>query len=247
MRCESTVRKPCEGGQSELSANCQNRSTGDAARQLLSESVRMLGHLEERNMKLRGKVLREPNAGPGLMMVEGQQYKFSLDGVWKSETLPKPGLDVDVDLDQNLQILAITAIPESQIAKEQAEKAMAKAKEKGGELFRKVVAKCGAPALVAAALLILGRLVLATVSVQMPLVGKLDLTFWQVLGFVNANNSLEALDRSGETSSGFYGLFALIALAGPFVHHLWKDNRAVLGGWAPLVFMVIVGIMARGS
>src|SRR5260370_11898024 len=107
----------------------------------------MLGRLEERTMKLRGKVLREPNAGRGLLMVEGQQYKFSLDGVWKSETLPKPGLDVDVDLDQNLQILAITAIPESQIAKEQAEKAMAKAKEKGGELFPKSVAKSAPPPL----------------------------------------------------------------------------------------------------
>ena len=197
-------------------------------------------------MKLRGKVLREPNAGPGLIMVEGQQYKFSLDDVWKSETLPKPGLDVEVDLDQNLQILAITAIPESQIAKEQAEKAMAKAKEKSGELFRKVIAKCGAPALVAA-LLVLGWLFLTTVSVRMPLVGKLDFTFWQVLGFVNANNSLEALDRSGQISSGFYGFFALIALAGPFVHHVWKDKRAVLGGLAPLVFMVIVGVMARSS
>src|SRR5258708_10445750 len=96
----------------------------------------MLAHLEERNMKLRGKVLREPNAGPGLMMVEGQQYKFYLDGVCKSETLPKPGLDVDVHLDQNLQILPITAIPESQIAKEQAQKAIAKPKGKRRSLFR---------------------------------------------------------------------------------------------------------------
>src|SRR5260370_2955530 len=152
----------------------------------------MLGRLEERTMKLRGKVLREPNAGRGLLMVEGQQYKFSLDGVWKSETLPKPGLDVDVDLDQNLQILAITAIPEAQIAKEQAEKAMAKAKEKGGEVFRKVVAKCGAPALVAAALLVLGWLFFTTVSVQMPLVGKLDFTFFEVLVFVIASNPLES-------------------------------------------------------
>src|SRR5258708_32993041 len=102
--------------------------------------------------------------------------------------MQKLGLHVKVDRDQNRQILAITAIPESQIAKEQAEKAMAKAKEKGGELFRKVVAKCGAPALVAAALLVLGWLFLTTVSVQMPLVGNLDFTLWQDLGVVNANN-----------------------------------------------------------
>ena len=79
-------------------------------------------------MTKRGKVLRDANAGPGLLMVEGQQYPFTLEGVWKSEVPPKPGLVVEVDFDSTGQVTGITAVPESQLAKEQAEAAMAVAK-----------------------------------------------------------------------------------------------------------------------
>lgn len=198
-------------------------------------------------MKMRGKLLREPNGGPGLLMVQGQQYKFSLDGVWKSETAPKPGQDVDVDLDQNLQILTITVIPDSQIAKEQAEEAMAKVKEKGGKILGDAVAKFGVPTLVAAGSLVVGWLWLTTASVQVPMFGKLDFTFWQVLQMVNASNPAEAMDRSGNGSAGIYGFIAIVALLGPFIQYFWKDKRAVLGSLAPLVFMVVVGIIARNS
>jgi hypothetical protein len=198
-------------------------------------------------MKMRGKVLREPNAGPGLLMVQGQQYKFSLDGIWKSEAAPKAGQDVDVDLDQNLQILTITVVPESQIAKEQAEEAMAKVKEKGGKILGEAVARFGMPTLVAAGSLVVGWLWLTTASIQVPMLGKLDFTFWQVLQMVNASNPAEAMDRSGHASAGIYGFIAIVTLLGPFIHYFWKDKRAVLGGLAPLVFMAVVGIIARNS
>ena len=40
-------------------------------------------------MKKRGKVLRDTTLGPGLLIVEGQQYRFTLQGVWKSAAPPK--------------------------------------------------------------------------------------------------------------------------------------------------------------
>ena len=85
-------------------------------------------------MKKRGKVLRDTSAGPGLLMVEGQQYPFALEGVWKSEVAPRSGLVVVVEFDQGGQIVAIIAVPESQLAKEQAEAVMTVAKEKGAAL-----------------------------------------------------------------------------------------------------------------
>ena len=36
-------------------------------------------------MSKRGMALRDPYAGPGLLIVEGQQYPFVLEGVWGSE------------------------------------------------------------------------------------------------------------------------------------------------------------------
>jgi hypothetical protein len=39
----------------------------------------------------------------------------------------------------------------------------------------------------------------------------------------------------------------MVAIAGPFVHHFWKDRRAWLGGLLPLGFMLLVGWMVRSS
>jgi hypothetical protein len=198
-------------------------------------------------MKKRGKVLRDPHSGPGLLIAEGQQHQFTLEGVWRSEIPPTPGLAVDVEFDGNGQIIAITAIPESQLAKERAEAALAVARERGGVFATSMVAKFGLPKLVAAGCLVLGWLVLTAVSVQLGPLGKLEFTFWQVLGFLNASNPLEALDSRSHGSAGIYGFLALVALAAPFVHHFWKDKRAVLGGLLPLAFMIVIGLMVRSS
>jgi hypothetical protein len=66
---------------------------------------------------MRGKVLRDPHDGVGLIMVEGRQYPFSLHPLWKSQTSPKPGLPVDIDFGPGGQIVAITAVPESETTK----------------------------------------------------------------------------------------------------------------------------------
>lgn len=196
-------------------------------------------------MKMRGKVLREPNSGPGLLMVQGQQYKFSLEGLWTSEVPPKPGLDVDVDLDQNLQISAITAIPPSQIAREQAEEAAGRVKEEGGKILRQLIARFGLPTLVATVLLIVGWFFMTSLSIPD---ARAKFTFWQILGVLNASSPYEAvLDPRGAPGAGWYGFFAIVALAGPLVHYLWKDKRAVLGGLLPLLFMLLVALMVRSA
>jgi hypothetical protein len=106
-------------------------------------------------MKKRGKVLRYPRTGPGpsgpdrtlpgLLMIEGRQHWFSLEGVWKSEIPPKPGLAVDVKLDQAGRILAITAVSDTQLAEEQAERSVDATKAAGVKILRKIAAKCGMP------------------------------------------------------------------------------------------------------
>jgi hypothetical protein len=101
--------------------------------------------LPKRGMKKRGKVLRDPRTGPGLLMIEGRQYWFCLEGVWKSEIPPKPGLTVDVKLDQAGRILAITAVSDSQLAEEQAERSVDTGKAAGVKILRKIAAKCGMP------------------------------------------------------------------------------------------------------
>jgi hypothetical protein len=198
-------------------------------------------------MTKRGRVLRDTTSGPGLLMIEGQQYRFSLEGVWKSETPPKPGLVVDVELDARGKLQSITVVPDAQLAREQAEAASGLARQRGENLASSLLAKIGMPSLAAAGLLAAAWYFLTAASIQFPFPGRLEFTFWQILGFLNAGNVPELLDRSNGPSTGLYGLAAMVALAGPFIHHFWKDKRALLGGLLPLAFMVIVGIAVRSN
>lgn len=68
-------------------------------------------------MKKRGNVLRDTNAGPGLLFVEGQQYPFTLEGLWKSATAPKPNMAVEVEFGEGNTILSIQSIEESQVSR----------------------------------------------------------------------------------------------------------------------------------
>jgi hypothetical protein len=96
-------------------------------------------------MTKRGKILRDPGTKPGLLMIEGRQYRFCIEGVWKSEVPPRPGLAVDVQFDRAGQILAITAVSESPPADTLAERSARTAKAAGMTFLRKVAAKCGMP------------------------------------------------------------------------------------------------------
>jgi hypothetical protein len=95
-------------------------------------------------MRTRGKILREPGAGSGLLMIEGQQFRFSVASAWKSETPPKQGLVVEVELDRDLQVIAVKTVPEAQLANEQNEKAQAiasKPAEKRAGRVRRLISK----------------------------------------------------------------------------------------------------------
>jgi hypothetical protein len=58
----------------------------------------------------RGKVLREPAAGPGLIIVEGQQFPFSLTDLWRSPQPPTIGLIVEAEFNRDGKLVAIRAI-----------------------------------------------------------------------------------------------------------------------------------------
>lgn len=194
-------------------------------------------------MVKRGKVLRDTNSGPGLLTINETQYPFSLEGVWKSETAPKPNMAVDVELDDAGSIVAIRAVNESQLAKEQADKALGAAKDQGAKLAAGLVASFGVPKLVAASLLIVGWFFLNTVSINVMSSTKVGLTFWQILSVLNSPEGALAALGGGGGSAGIYGVLAIVALLGPFVHFFWKDARANLCGVLPLLLMLFVCIM----
>src|SRR5450755_978529 len=58
----------------------------------------------------RGKVLREPGAGAGLLIVEGQQFPFSLTDVWQSPQPPKIGMTVKAEFNRDGKLVGIRAL-----------------------------------------------------------------------------------------------------------------------------------------
>jgi hypothetical protein len=58
----------------------------------------------------RGKVLREPGTGPGLMIIDGQQFPFSLTDLWQSPQSPRVGMIVEAEFREE-KLVAIRAMP----------------------------------------------------------------------------------------------------------------------------------------
>jgi hypothetical protein len=175
-------------------------------------------------MSKRGKVLREPIAGPGLLIAEGRQYQFGSDGIWKSQVSPKPGLVVEIELDAQGKMTAITAVSDLSLAKEQEEARAA------GTLA--VLADSGWARLLAAAVLAFSWFFLTAISIQVRYTGTLEITFWQLLR---------------QPGSRGYALLALLAVTGPFAHYLWKIRQLALAGLLPLFFMLFSGVLLLGK
>jgi len=60
--------------------------------------------------KKHGKVLRDTSSGSGLLIVEGQQYPFSLTDLWKSPQPPQIGMMVEAEFNRDGQLVAIRAL-----------------------------------------------------------------------------------------------------------------------------------------
>lgn len=201
-------------------------------------------------MAKRGRVLREPYAGPGLLMVEGRQYPL-MEELWRSEVPAKPGLVVNVDFDRNGNLRSITALPESQMKGEQAH--VVPSALGIGPLAKKD-ATLGVALLVqfsAAILLLVSWCSLTALSIHVPFSGNVELTFWQVLGYLNAGGLRQISEMGATPDAGVLGFAAILVLAGPLVHFFSEDRRAALGGFLPLGFILGIAYMAysnvRGS
>jgi hypothetical protein len=199
---------------------------------------------------IRGKLIKTPDATPGILFVNGRQKPFQIEGIWQSPVAPAANMTVDVELIETGGILGLRAVPDSQLAQEQAALALGSASEKGRVLASSVTAQVGKPALVATGLLIIGWFFLDWLSITVPFMGtKLHFTFWHFLGWLNflqdaVGNPLQILLQGAkpEAGAGIYGFLAVIALAGPFLTIFWKDRRAMLGGLLPMVFTLFIAL-----
>lgn len=194
----------------------------------------------EHGGKVRGTIIKVPDASPGLLFVNGEQKSFTLGGVWQSPVAPAPNMIVDVQLDASNSVVSITQVDLHQARKEQMSHASAVAQEQGkhaAELAKKgfgaLVARMGIVALAATVLLWISWFFLPAVSMA-PI---MSLTFWDLLGF--DFSSMMGMVMNGGSSHGFFAFLGLLCIAAPFAAPFWKHPYSRYLNVLPLAFLII--------
>jgi len=156
---------------------------------------------------------------------------------------------VNVDFDPNGNLRSISAIPESQMNGEQ-EKVPPGAGGLAIGTLAQEDANLGVALLVqfsAAMLLLVSWCSLTAVSIHLPFSGSVELTFWQVLGYLNAGGLRQISDMAATPDAGVMGFAAILMLAGPLIHFFSADRRAALGGVLPLGFILWIAYLVISS
>ena len=205
----------------------------------------------------RGRVLRDTTGGEGLLTIEGTQYPFRLDGMWRSDHAPKTNMAVDVDFDDSGAIAAIRAVDPAAAAREQAAKLAGQAgvaAKHAGKAARQAAAEIkarGLPAvtayaqvvgvktLVGMALVFVGWFFLAAVNVDF-FGDKVSATYYDMMRVLNnPERGLATIARQSSAGAGFYGFLTIAALLAPLLPHFVKARRTWLAYCAPAAWMLL--------
>lgn len=199
----------------------------------------------------RGRILRDTSGGEGLVFVDGNQYAFRLEGMWKSEFAPKVNMTVDVEFDEAGKVVGLRSVSGSNVAGEQAAQAIGAAQEKarqvaaefqskGLPVVQEYAKKIGYPVLGALFAVILGWFFLPAISAELGFLGKNSVTFYQGLKFLNSGG----VAAMGGGSAGIYGLLCFLSLLAVLLPYVWKHPRSGFAMAAPLVLMLLVLVIS---
>ncbi len=195
-------------------------------------------------MTKRGRVLRDTNIGPGLLTVEGKQYSFLLEGMWRSEVPPRPGMTVDVNFDPDGAPAEVFAVSEGQIAKEHAQRAFDGALRHGGAVGGSIGASLGGG--------VKGRFGPLTIAAELiMLLAFFVLPDLRVGGFVSrALSGWDAIGLNPQTQMtidhGLLSLLAILCLFAPAAVPFLKQAWARWLNAAPAGFLLLA-CLAVGS
>lgn len=193
--------------------------------------------------RARGTVIKIPDAGPGLLVVNGEQKMFTLERVWQSPVAPTANMQVEVDFDEAGSIRGLVAVDSQQLAKERLTQLGGVAQERGkeaAELARQGVgalaARMGKVALAATVVIWIAWFFLPGVTLTLGFLGSKSYTFWEFLA-VDLSNPLT---MGGAGSHGLAGLLGILAIAAPFAAPFVRHPRAGLLNALPLAYVVLV-------
>jgi hypothetical protein len=194
--------------------------------------------------KLRGTIVKVPDASPGLLVLNGQQMPFTLQGVWLSPVAPAANMTVDVELDSAGAIAAITVVDAKEVAAQKLSELTGMLEVQGNRLWKGLVPglrslsdRMGTVSLGAAVLVWISWFFFRAASVNIG-GGRISFTFWNLLGIDFA--SPEALMYGGR--HGLFSLLGIVAITVPFVAPFLRTAWSNYLNGVPLAYFVVAFI-----
>jgi hypothetical protein len=195
--------------------------------------------------QLRGTVIKTPDNGPGLLVVDGEQKAFTLERVWKSEVAPAVNMAVDIELDGAGSIRGLTVVDRQKEAREKLEQIGGAAQEHGRQAaaiasqgIGALVARMGKVTLIAAVIVWIAWFFMPGAGLSVSFFGAgqtKSFTLWDAL----------SLDPKNNLNPGTFGLLNLVVIAGivaPFAASFIRRKGARYLYAAPLACLVIAWI-----
>lgn len=194
---------------------------------------------------VRGRILRDTNAGAGMLSVDGRQLAFSLEQHWRGQSAPQVDMSVEVTLDAEGAPCFVTPVSDAMLAREGLSEVggiVAGLASRYAPAGRQLAVRIGKPVLAATGVLALSWLWLPAVSIRLNAFASTDLSLFKVLALANSANSLDGIGTLDGASSGFYGFLAFLALVAPLAAAVLRHRLAPLASCAPLAFMLVTGL-----
>ena len=191
----------------------------------------------------RGTIIKIPDSTPGLVIVDGAQKSFTLEGVWRSPVAPAPNMTVDVELTDSGAVAGITSVDGQQLTKEKLDRFSGIAQQQGKEAAEiakqgvgALATRMGMPMLVATVVLWVAWFFLPAVKLEFFLLNR-SFTFWEYLA-MSINNP-----QSPTGSRGFLGLLGMLCIVAPVARPFIQHAKAKYLNAAPLAFIVVAPLM----
>ena len=191
----------------------------------------------------RGTIIKVPDSTPGLVIVNGVQKSFTLEGVWHSPVAPAPNMTVDVELSESGAVAGISAVDPQQLTKEKLDRLGGIAQQQGKEAAEiakqgvgALAARMGTAALVATVVLWIAWFFLPAVKLDFFLLNR-TFTFWEYLA-MSPNNP-----QSPTGSRGLLGLLGMLCILAPVARPFIQHAKAKYLNAAPLAFIVVAPLL----
>jgi hypothetical protein len=191
----------------------------------------------------RGTLIKVPDATPGLLLLNGRQYSFTLERLWRSAVAPATNQSVTVELDGAGALLSITVVDQQQVAKEKLAELSGVAQERGKVLLGQIqsllsalAARMGAVTLSVAVLIWITWFLIPAAGIGG---GGEDVTSYTFFTLIGTNFADQGSVMDGGHARGWLRIMGLCAIVAPFLAPFIRETWSRYLNAAPLAVVVL--------